>query len=192
MSKMAKILLWLVGGFVGLALLFFFVLAPILKNSTKKHSPEQTVTYNQGDLQIDLFYCSPSKKDRVIFGELIPYGEVWRTGANEASTFTTNKDLWIDGQTLAAGTYSLWTIPDREQWQVIFNSKMYPWGVNFTDQKPQREAEFDAVVATATVSESISVQEEFSINVIDSDPEGVMILLFAWDNVVVPLNMELK
>ena len=192
MSKMANILLWLVGGFVGLGLLFFFVLAPILKNSTKKHSPEQTVTYNQGDLQIDLFYCSPSKKDRVIFGELIPYGEVWRTGANEASTFTTNKDLWIDGQTLAAGTYSLWTIPDREQWQVIFNSKMYPWGVNFTDQKPQREAEFDAVVATATVSESISVQEEFSINVIDSDPEGVMILLFAWDNVVVPLNMELK
>ena len=135
MSKIAKILLWLVGGFVGLALLFFFVLAPILKNNTKKHSPEQTVTYNQGDLQIDLFYCAPSKKDRVIFGELVPYGEVWRTGANEASTFTTNKDLSIDGQTLAAGTYSLWTIPDREQWQVIFNSKMYPWGVNFTDQK---------------------------------------------------------
>lgn len=192
MSKIAKILLWLVGGFVGLALLFFFVLAPILKNNTKKHSPEQTVTYNQGDLQIDLFYCSPSKKDRVIFGELVPYGEVWRTGANEASTFTTNKDLTIGGQTLPAGAYSLWTIPDREQWQIIFNSKMYPWGVNFTDQKPQREVEFDAVVATATVSESISVQEEFSINVIDSDPEGVMILLFAWDNVVVPLNMELK
>jgi len=192
MSKTAKILLWVVGGLIGLALLFFFVLGPVLKNNTKKHSPEQQVSYTQGDLSIDLFYCAPSKKDRVVFGDLVPYDEVWRTGANEASTFTTNKDLLVEGQELPAGVYTLWTIPGETQWQVIFNSQMYSWGVRFTDQKPAREPEYDVVNATATVSESISVQEQFSINVIDSDPAGSMVLLLAWDKVVVPLKMELK
>lgn len=191
MSKTAKILLWVVGGLLGLALLVFFVLAPILKSSTKKHSPEQTVTYTQDDLTIDLFYCAPSKKDRTIFGDLVPYGEVWRTGANEATTFTSTKDLLIDGQELPAGAYTLWTIPGEETWQVIFNSKMYSWGVRFTDQKAAREPEFDVVTANATVSESISVQEQFSINIVDSEP-GSAVMLFAWDRVVVPLKMDLK
>jgi hypothetical protein len=71
----------------------------------------------------------------VIFGGLVPYGEVWRTGANEATTFTTNQDLLVDGSFLAAGKYTLWTIPGPESWKVIFNSKMYPWGID-TDKKP--------------------------------------------------------
>ena len=135
---------------------FIFVIGPILKSQTKKHSPEQHITHNQGDLELKVFYCSPSKKDRKIFGELIPYGEVWRTGANEASTFTTNKDLSIDGKTLAKGTYTLWTIPGETTWDLIFNSEMYDWGVKLTDQKPAREPKYDALVTTVTVSNSLT------------------------------------
>ncbi|NND63114.1 MAG: DUF2911 domain-containing protein [Flavobacteriaceae bacterium] len=191
MKKAVKLSLWVVGTIAVLALLFFFVIGPILKKNTKKHSPEQNITYTQNDLQIDLFYCSPAKKDRVIFGELVPYGEVWRTGANEASTFETNKDLIIGGNTLPAGKYSLWTIPNQENWKIIFNTKMYPWGVRFQDSKAMREAEFDELVAEAKVSESITVQENFTINVLETENNS-MILTFSWDNVVVPLPMAIK
>ena len=61
-----------------------------------------------------VLYSRPQMRDREIFGKLVPYGEVWRTGANEATTFTTNKDLQIDGKTLPAGKYTLWTIPEKK------------------------------------------------------------------------------
>ncbi len=98
--------------------------------ATKAYSPEETVTYEENSLDLEVFYNRPYKKDRVIFGGLVPYGQVWRTGANEATTFSTNEDLLIDGSTLEAGKYTLWTIPMENSWKVIFNSKMYPWGIN--------------------------------------------------------------
>jgi len=84
---MKKFLIWTLGILAVLALLFFFVLGPIMRSQTKKHSPEQTVTFTQNNQDIRVFYCSPSKKGREIFGALVPYNEVWRTGANEATTY---------------------------------------------------------------------------------------------------------
>ena len=165
-----------------------FVIGPIMLKQTKKHSPEKNITYNQEDLELKVFYCSPSKKDRKIFGELVPYGEVWRTGANEASTFSTNKDLSIDGKTLAKGTYTLWTIPRETTWDLIFNSEMYEWGVNYTDQKPAREPKYDVLVTTVTVSKSLTTTESFTISFSDIGTASVMTL--AWDNVVVPVILE--
>lgn len=191
MKKPVKILLWIIGTIGLLVLVLNFVLWPIMQNKTKIHSPEQNVTFTQGDMRIDVFYCSPSKKDRVIFGELVPYGEVWRTGANEASTFTTNQDLEIDGQTLAAGKYTLWTIPGEDKWSIIFNKKMYGWGVKLTDQKAARDPKFDALVTEATVSKSISVTENFSITISESS-EQTAVMMFAWDNVVVPVKLQKK
>jgi hypothetical protein len=76
-------------------------------------------------------YSRPSLKDRAAFGEkspLAPVGEVWRTGANEATTFTVSKDVKIEGQTLAAGTYGLFTIPGATEWTIIFNKTAKQWG----------------------------------------------------------------
>ncbi|MEP2934916.1 MAG: DUF2911 domain-containing protein [Gilvibacter sp.] len=187
MSKVTKIGLRVFGGIAVLVLLFFFVVGPIMKNQTKKHSPEKTVVFNQGDLTIDVFYCSPAKKDRKIFGELVPYGEVWRTGANEATTFSTSIDLTINGQTLPAGDYTLWTIPNEGAWDVIFNNKMYGWGVTLT-MKTQREEEHDALVVNAPVSKSLVPQENFSITITETDP-NTAIMMLAWDDVVVPVKM---
>lgn len=189
MKKLVKILLWTVGIIGLLALVFNFILWPIMQKQTKKNSPEQLVTYTKGDLAIDVFYCSPSKKDREIFGALVPYDEVWRTGANEASTFTTNKDLMIVGQPLKAGKYTLWTIPSEDSWKIIFNTKMYGWGVKLTDQKASRDPEYDALVIEANVSRSLNIVENFSITLNDPSPVTT-VMLFAWDNVVVPLPIR--
>ena len=191
MNKAVKILIWTAGILVVLALLLYFVIGPKLKDATKKHSPEVTELYESNNQEISVWYSSPSKKGREIFGELVPYGEVWRTGANEATTFTTDTDLLIEGQTLAAGKYTLWTIPNEESWQVIFNSKMYDWGVRWQDSKATREEAFDVVVATAKVSKSYTTEENFSIKITEA-LENQPILLFSWDQVVAVLPMEKK
>ena len=191
MKKLKKILLWAVGIIGVLLLVFNFILWPIMQKQTKKNSPEQLITYTKDDLKIDVFYCSPSKKGRETFGNLVPYDEVWRTGANEASTFTTNKDLMISGQPLKAGEYTLWTIPSQDSWKIIFNSKMYGWGVKLTDQKASRDPDHDALVVEANVSQSINIVEEFSITLNDPSPITT-VMLFAWDNVVVPLPIRVQ
>ena len=189
MKKLVKILLWIVGVIGVLLLVFNFILWPILQQQTKKSSPEKNITYSKGELKLNLFYCSPSKKDREIFGNLVPYDEVWRTGANEASTFTTNKDIMIAGKPLPAGKYTLWTIPTETSWKVIFNDKMYGWGVKLTNQKASRDPDHDVLVVDGKVSRSLNTVEKFSITLRVSSPD-TSILMFAWDNVVVPLEIR--
>ena len=189
MKKLVKILLWIAGVIGVLLFLFNFILWPILQQQTKKSSPEKNITYSKGELKLNLFYCSPSKKDREIFGNLVPYDEVWRTGANEASTFTTNKDIMIAGKPLPAGKYTLWTIPTETSWKVIFNDKMYGWGVKLTDQKASRDPDHDVLVVDGKVSKSLNTVEKFSITLRVSSPD-TSILMFAWDNVVVPLEIR--
>jgi hypothetical protein len=189
MEKLVKIVLWIVGVIGVLLLVFNFILWPIMQTQTKKSSPEKNVTFSKGEMKLDLFYCSPSKKGREIFGDLVPYNEVWRTGANEASTFTTNKDLMIAGQPLPAGKYTLWTIPNETSWEVIFNNKMYGWGVKLTDQKASRDPEGDVLVVEGKVSNSLNVVEDFSITLAVSSPDTT-IMMFAWGNVVVPLEIR--
>lgn len=157
--------------------------------STKAHSPEELVIYEEQSLELEVFYNRPYKKERVIFGKLVPYGEVWRTGANEATTFTTNQDLLVDGSFLAAGKYTLWTIPGPESWKVIFNSKMYPWGIN-TDKKPYREPEFDALVLEVPVREIDPFLEQFTIY-FDTSNELIS-LNFAWDQTLVTVPLQQK
>lgn len=190
MSKFKKRFFWVFGILLVIVLLFRFVIGPYAKTQTKKHSPEQHITHQQGDLELKAFYCSPSKKGRVIFGVLVPYNEVWRTGANEASTFTTNKDLVINGKELLKGTYTLWTIPGEKSWQVIFNSEMYEWGVKFTDQSAARDPKNDALIATVPVSNSLTVSENFTISF--SEANNGTLMIFAWDNTVVPVLLQEK
>ena len=190
MAKFKKIFFWVFGALLLVILLFRFVIGPVIKIQTKKKSPEQDITYHQGDLKFNVFYCSPIKKNRVIFGELIPYGEVWRTGANEATTFSTNKDLMIDGKNLAKGVYTLWTIPDEKSWQIIFNSEMYDWGVKYTDQTASRDPENDALIVTVPVSKSLTITENFTISFSENKAGTLMIL--AWDTIVVPVLLQEK
>jgi hypothetical protein len=94
----------------------------------KPKSPPATFTQTIDGATITINYAQPSVKERIIFGDLVPYGKVWRTGANDATTFTTDKDIMVNGQKLAAGTYALFTIPGEKEWTIIFNSVAKQWG----------------------------------------------------------------
>jgi len=136
-----------------------------MKYQTKKASPEATVTYDSDEITIEVNYCRPSKNGREIFGELVPFGKVWRTGANEPTTFLCSKDITIAGERLKAGKYTLWTIPNKTQWTIIFNSKMYDWGVNF-DGEPSRDPLFDVVRVNVPAMPTKETVEQFTIEFI--------------------------
>ena len=91
-------------------------------------SPASNATGKIGNANIAINYGSPSVKGRVIWGELVPYGKVWRTGANKATTFETDADITVEGQPLKKGKYALFTIPEKNEWTVIFNKTTDQWG----------------------------------------------------------------
>jgi hypothetical protein len=158
-------------------------------NYTKSASPESNVNFEDGDLNIKVFYNSPSKRGRVIFGGLVPYDTIWRTGANEATVFETNKNLTIQGQVLKAGKYSLWAKPGAEAWQIIFNSESGQWGIDFNgaaNLDPKNN------VVTAEVPSVIQDKEieKFTISVEKMDEDLLLILL--WDKTVVTLPMSIS
>jgi hypothetical protein len=91
-------------------------------------SPKATVSQTVGLTDVTITYCRPSVKGRVIWGGLVPYDQVWRTGANEATTITFTDEVTIEGTKLPAGTYGLFTIPGKDEWTVIFNKGAKQWG----------------------------------------------------------------
>lgn len=149
---------------------------------TKSFSPEANVEFTDGDLKVNLFYNSPSKKGREIFGVLVPYKKVWRTGANEPTTFETSKALNFGGKTLKPGLYSLWVMPDEQSWTVYFNSEVPSWGVDFNGQA-NRNPKTDALVVQAPVVIQEKVIEQFTISVEKTAEE--MELVFLWDQTLV-------
>ena len=182
---MKKFLKWFLIIGVGLGIVLFIAFK-VMQSNTKKFSPEEEIAFVKNDLEIDVFYNRPFKKGRPIFGGLVPYGEVWRTGANEATTFTTNQDILVKDQKLAAGEYTLWTIPKKDSWQVIFNTKSYGWGVNFGGVA-SREAEYDVLNVTIPVEETNEVVEQFTITIEEGNP---IIMKLAWDKTEVNVPIE--
>ena len=170
---------------IGSLLILAFATFELMKYQTKQASPEAEVAYTNGGLKIDIDYSRPHKKGRTIFGGLVPFDTTWRTGANEPTTFLTDKDLMIAGRTLPAGKYTLWVVPHRENWDVIFNTKMYGWGINMQG-KASRDTDADAMITTVPVQMLPEELEQFTISLEDPLPT----LVLAWDRtkVEVPLR----
>lgn len=165
--------------------IILLIIFQVLKSKTKSASPEEKQTYSVGTAKVNLYYSSPSKKGREIFGGIIKYGEVWRTGANEPTTFETDKNLMIDGKKLPAGKYSLWTIPQKDNWTVIFNKEIPFWGDN-TDGKAARNDKEDIIQVNVPVEKLITPQEKLSI---DAQNNALNI---SWDmtKVSIPIAVE--
>jgi hypothetical protein len=171
---------------VGSLLVIMFAFFKYMQYNTKKASPEVRVEYKKNGKDISVFYCSPSKKGRIIFDSLVPYGKVWRTGANEATTFTTGTNLNIAGKALPAGKYTLWTIPGKDEWTVIWNGKQYGWGVDF-NSVPLREADADVLQVKVPAQTMENSQERFSITFPDSDS---LKMVLAWDKTKVEVPVK--
>ncbi len=180
---MNKYLKWTLIVVVSLGVLLM-LLGYFGRKYTKSFSPQETVSYTKGDLSISVDYSRPYKKGRDIFGGLVPYGEVWRTGANEATVFETTGDLSVGDGVLPAGTYSLWTIPDAESWQVIWNNGDYGWGVNMQAQA-SRDPQFDVVSIVVPVQKLDETMEQFLISI---DDQG---LSLTWDKTSVSVDLGL-
>ncbi|MEQ8323297.1 MAG: DUF2911 domain-containing protein [Vicingaceae bacterium] len=91
-------------------------------------SPTSTVMQRVGLTDFEIVYSRPGVKDRKVFGELVPYNKMWRTGANKATALTISDDVEVHGQKLNAGVYAIFTIPGEKEWEVIFNKNTEQWG----------------------------------------------------------------
>ncbi|MEM1126151.1 MAG: DUF2911 domain-containing protein [Bacteroidota bacterium] len=129
-----------------------------------------------------VMYGSPRMRDRVIFGELVPYGEVWRTGANEATELTTTTDLKMGDEVLPAGTYTVYTIPETDQWTVIFSRMVGQWGsYNYDDS-------MDALRITVPSMQMDESHEAFTIAFEDADGGTQMAMMWEQTKVAVPVE----
>ncbi|MDH5475936.1 MAG: DUF2911 domain-containing protein [Cyclobacteriaceae bacterium] len=181
---MKKVLI-IVGVIVGILV----VSGGLFKMSTKSHSPEDTITYKKDSTIIEMVYCRPFKNGRVIFGELAPYGKVWRTGANEATIFSTSTDLKISNQLLPAGTYSMWTIPDETQWEILFNTEHGQWGVSPVTGEANRDPSKDQLSITVPSYTGGKEIEQFTIALEQMENQIEMVLMWDKTTVVVPISL---
>jgi hypothetical protein len=102
------------------------------QDKSKRPSPPATAKCDLGGgKSITVDYSSPRLKGRQVGGEVAPYGEVWRTGANEATTFVTTADIMVGGKHVPAGNYTLFTIPNKEKWTLIISKKTGEWGIPY-------------------------------------------------------------
>jgi len=153
------------------ALLSFISLSVFAQNQA---SPPAVTSQKVGDLSVLIKYYQPAVKGRLVFGTkeqkaLVPYGEVWRTGANEATTIEISRDAQVQGKTLPKGTYSVFTIPGPTEWTVIFNKVAKQWGAY------SYKASEDVLRVTGKVSEA-KPTERFTINLSATGQ-----LSFVWD-----------
>jgi Protein of unknown function (DUF2911) len=107
---------------------FIGIAACAQDNKESRPSPAAKATGKAGNATITIDYSQPSVKGRKVFGDLVPYGKVWRTGANEATVFDIDSDIKVEGKTLPKGKYGLFTIPGENEWTIIFNKTWNQWG----------------------------------------------------------------
>ncbi len=148
-------------------------------------SPLSTVNQKVGLTDLTVVYSRPSKNDRDIFGGLVPFGEVWRTGANENTKFTTTDALIFGKDTLKAGTYALYTIPNKDSWEVLFYSDFTNWGT--PDKWDDTKVMLKQKVAIETGK---TVQQTFSIG-FDNLKTDQAELVLSWDKTTVRVPFKL-
>ncbi|UXX80016.1 DUF2911 domain-containing protein [Reichenbachiella carrageenanivorans] len=145
----------------------------------QKASPPKVTQASVNDNKVVINYSSPSKKGREIYGGLVPYDKIWRTGANEATTIELSKDANIGGVDVKAGKYALFTIPGEKEWTIIINSNAKQWGTNSYDKGK------DVGRFTVAPSALRNEQESFTIDLNDSGTTTI-----SWDKTMVQFTIK--
>ena len=169
---------WLV---VFLLLSFYSLLAQDVPPS--RPSPTAITSVRYKDTYIKITYCQPHKRGREVYGKLVPYGEVWRTGANEATEITLTKDIFISGSLLPAGTYSLFTIPGKDNWIIILNKDLGLWGsYNYNIKQDVLRFGVPVMQLDKEVFEAFTIQFDQRNSVAD--------LLLLWDKTKISIPIQ--
>jgi hypothetical protein len=158
---------------IALATVFSSVIA-----QEKPLSPQATVEGKIGAANVKIVYCQPSARGRKMLGENEPYGQVWRTGANEATTIEFDKPVKIEGKDLPAGKYSLFTIPGENEWTIIINKEAKQWGAYKYSEKN------DALRVKVKPTKAASFVETFNIAL------GKDEVQLKWENTAVAFKVK--
>jgi hypothetical protein len=151
---------------------------------TKPASPGAKLEQKVGLTDVTIEYSRPSMKDRTIMGSLVPYGETWRTGANSATKVTFSDAVTIEGKSLMAGSYALFTVPGKDSWGVMFHKYDQPGAGSYGDKEPALKVMVTPVMLECKV-------ESFLINVDELRDSGATIQLI-WDQTLVPIKLGVK
>lgn len=172
--------------------LFFTIAAvalmvPALNAQVKSPQPSPGAEFEQvvGLTEIEVEYSRPGVKGRVIFGDLVPFGEVWRTGANKAVQFSINSDIKVEGKDLKKGSYALFTVPNKDNWDIIFYEETEIWGTP--------ETWVDSLEALRVNVKSSSVSdliESFTISVDNIVGGKTADLNLSWEKTKVTVKIE--
>ena len=168
-----------------------FVLAMMIANyaieaqvKTPQQSPKSILTQVVGLTEVEINYSRPSARGRAIFGDLVPFGKLWRTGANENTTISFSDDVIIDGKTLAKGKYAIYTTPKADNWEIVFYSKTDNWG------NPTTWDETNVALRTNEKPETLDRKlESFTIGISNLDANFAY-LEMSWENTLVAIKFE--
>jgi hypothetical protein len=158
--------------------LVFMLIADFSYGQGKSLSPKETVDGTVSGVKTKIVYCRPSARGRKMLGGKDPYGQVWRTGANEATTISFDKNVKIEGKDLPAGTYAFFTIPNENEWTIIFNKTANQFGA-FDYNQAQ-----DALRVNVKPTKTKAFVETFTIK-----PEKDEIVL-EWENTHVAFKVK--
>ncbi len=148
-----------------------------------KSPMDAVITRNQDNSPLArIVYSRPKKKNRVIFGKLVPFNKIWRTGANEATEITFYETAYINGTKVNPGTYTLYTIPQKDEWTIIINEKINVWGAY------SYEKSLDVLRTTVPVKSTAATVEDFSITF--KPTEDGSDLLMGWDDTFVEIPIR--
>src|SRR5687768_7383074 len=160
------------------ALIFFAADAQTLR--TPAPSPLQTIKQDVGIGNIELSYSRPGMKGRKIYGDLVPFGKVWRTGANSATTITFGEEVSIGGKKIPAGKYGLLTIPDKNNWTLIISKQL-----DVTSPAGYKQ-DMDVVRVEAKPAKLDNTTESFTMQFANVKPSSMDVQIL-WENTIVSL-----
>lgn len=169
-------------GLLFIMLVAAFAVAVSAQVTIPRESNMQETSQMIGDTKISISYHRPNVKGRKIWGELVPYNEVWRTGANNATVFETPIDVMINGQKLAKGKYALFTLPTTGNWTIIFNKNWNQWGA-FTHEPKDDVLKVEVTPRQSEFHETMAIEFE---KVVGSTAE----VNIRWENVAVPFTVD--
>lgn len=165
-------------------ILLLFVLWSYSQYALPAVSPRQKVTQQFSLSEVSLDYGRPSVKGRKIFGDLVPYGKIWRAGANSATKITFEQPMVFGSKTVPPGEYALFVIPQEKEWKILLNRNAAQWGAFAYDDK------LNVADVTVPVKKTADVQEVFEIDLVPKN-DTALDLVFRWDQVetIVPLKV---
>jgi len=166
-----------------------FALSVALAQAQQYTSPVATTMVASGDKQIRISYHAPSMHGRQILGGLVPYGQVWRAGANQATLLHTDLDLTIGSLTVPKGDYSLYILPEENQWTLIVNTQTGQWGIK-RDGSTSEDPAKDLGRVAMKLTQPAAPVETFAITLTKDGNQGA--LAMAWENTVATVAFDAR